>query len=68
VHPLCADVNPFFVHKNLRGRPVRPDSEFEHQVIRRASVNADETSLMEQFEVMRGTQEREVPFVIGPAL
>ena len=65
---MGADVNPFFVHEYLRGCPIRPDSEFEHQVVGCTAMHSNETVLMEQFEVMRGTQEREIPFIIRPRL
>ena len=63
-----ANVDPLFVHKDLHGCPVRPDSEFEHQVVGRATVHTDQLALVEQFQVMRRAQKRKIPLVIGSAL
>ena len=63
-----AAVDALFVHEDLHGRPVRPNAELEHQMVGRPAVHADESSVMEQLQVMRVAHEREIPFVVGANL
>jgi hypothetical protein len=64
----CLVFDSFLVHENLHDRPVRPYAELEHQSVGRPPIHANQTALVQQLEVMRVAEEREIPCVVGTSL
>ena len=61
-------VDPFFVDKNFRGRPVGANAEFEQQMVGCPPADANEPTVVEQLQVMRVAKEREIPFIVGASV